>query len=389
MLWLSASKLKTFRNCPASIKAPFKTSPATQFGEAVHAGIAAHLMGQSAIEEYRHRAGLLSVPIEKEETAVKCIDFAKSLEIPQESIITIESADGEHFYHNKPFFAVPFTSEWGIRGAMDCVYCAEDGGLVIVDWKTGLTQEEDDLQLAIYALCAWKKYGQFPYIKTVFAYVQQGFTKSTSWTNETLCGALDYLVPLANEYLAAEKANKWPEKLNKYCVYCALKDSCEACKNALTVKQDVASYEIEATPENLPKIIACKDKIEGIAKTAYAILEKLKTAYEQILQEHGTQTIDGRTYELKEKTSRYNYDLEPIFLKAQELIGRPPLELCEYSSSGATALKKELDKEKKKIFDEIIKNNRTVKSTSKTLNISIAKTSIDTTEIEAEAEKEE
>jgi hypothetical protein len=62
-----------------------------------------------------------------------------------------------------------------------------------------------------------------------------------------------------------------------------------------------------------------------------------------------------------------------IFGATQEIIGRPPLELCEYSSGGAKEIEKLLDKENKKLFKTIIESNREVKSKAKTLTISIAK----------------
>jgi hypothetical protein len=99
----------------------------------------------------------------------------------------------------------------------------------------------------------------------------------------------------------------------------------------------------------------------------------MKEKYEAVLKEHGKVTIAGRTFELKEKVSRYNYNLPAIFNATQEIVGRPPLELCEYSSSGAKLIEKELDKDNKKIFKAVLEANREVKSKAKTLSISIAK----------------
>lgn len=371
--FVSASKLKTFRKCPYSLKDKFKSSPATLFGDAVHAGIASYMMGGDFLPVYRAKAALLGVPMDKEEDAVKCFEFAESLNINRENIITVESADGDVSYFNKKFFEIPFTDTWGIRGAMDLVYVADDGGLVILDWKTGQTKEEDDLQLAVYALSAWKKYGSFPYIKTVFAYVQQGFTQTTFWDSETLVGALEYVKPLIIEYFSAINSGNLPQKPHKWCKYCGLNESCEAYNKQLEAKPDRPSYDIEPTLENLPSILEYHDKVKAIADAAYSIQAMMKEKYEKVLTENGKVTLDGRTFELKEKVSRYNYDLPAIFPAVQEMIGRAPIELCDYSSSGAKLIEKELDKDSKKLFKTIIQSNREVKSKSLTLSISIAK----------------
>jgi RecB family exonuclease len=374
MEYLSPSKLKRFRTCPHQCKhEPFKRNPAVDFGNAVHKGLAAILAGKDFWAAYRGEAGKLAIPKEKEEDAKACLEFAESLNVDTSSIITIESADGDvEFYGNK-YFQVELGKEWGIRGAMDAVFVDNNGGLVILDWKTGQSKEEDDLQLAMYALAAWKKYGQFPYIVTKFAYVQQGFTQTTSWDAETLVGALEYLKPLAEDYLKAQKENKWPQTPHKWCKYCDLKESCEAYNKQLAAKPDRASYDIEPTLENLPRILEYHDKVKAIADAAYSIQALMKEKYEKVLTENGKITLDGRTFELKEKVSRYNYDLPVIFGATQEIIGRPPLELCEYSSNGAKLIEKQLDKENKKLFKAIIESNREVKSKSITMAISIAK----------------
>lgn len=374
MEYLSPSKLKRFRTCPHQCKhEPFKRNPAVDFGNAVHKGLAAILAGKDFWAAYRGEAGKLAIPKEKEEDAKACLEFAESLNLDASCIITIESADGEvEFYGNK-YFQVDLGKEWGIRGAMDAVFVDNNGGLVILDWKTGQTKEEDDLQLAMYALAAWKKYGQFPYIVTKFAYVQQGFTQTTSWDAETLVGALEYLKPLAEDYLKAQKENRWPQTPHKWCKYCDLKESCEAYNKQLEAKPDRASYDIEPTLENFPAILEYHDKVKAIADAAYSIQQMMKEKYEAVLGEHGKVTIGGRTFDLKEKVSRYNYDLPVIFGATQEIIGRPPLELCEYSSNGAKLIEKQLDKENKKLFKHIIESNREVKSKSITMAISIAK----------------
>lgn len=372
--YLSPSKLKRFRTCPHQCQfEEFKRSAAVDFGNCVHKGLAAYYSGKDFLTAYRGEAGKLGVPQGKEAEAVECFEYSKSLNINPEAIVTVESADGEvEFYGNK-YTQVDICDEFGFRGAMDLVYVENDGGLVIRDHKTGRTKEEDDLQLAMYALMAWKKYRGFPYIKTVFDYVQQGFSQVQSWDAESLVSAFDYVVPLAKDYLQALREKKWPQTPHKWCSYCDLKSNCDAFQKQLAAKPDRPSYDIDATVENLPAIIEYHDKVKSIADAAYSIQAMMKEKYEKVLLETGPVNLGGRTYEIREKTSRYNHNLSEIFLATGKLIGRPPVEICEFSSGGAKEFRKSLDKDQKKAFDAIVEGNREVKSRSKTLSITIAK----------------
>lgn len=388
MEFLSASKLKKFRKCPFSLQEPFIANPAVHFGDAVHTAIAEAYKGNpNYMQSYLDKARTFELPKEKDSEAKAAIDFALSLEIDRDSILTIESEDGEKLLYGKKYFQVAFTDKWAMRGAMDLVYCGDDGSLNIVDWKTGQTKEDDDLQLAIYALCAWKKYGSFPSIKTNFVYVQQGYIQSFTWDSENLVSALNYLATLADEYLAetSKPKDQWKQTPHSWCKYCSFCKTCKAYNQQLETAPAKQDYDIEANLENLPKIIEFYNKIKAISEAADALKENLKYKYEKVLMDSGKVNIGGRSYEIKEKVSRYTYDLPKIFLATQELIGRPPIEMCEYSATGAKTIEKALDKDNKKSFKSIIEANREVKSKSKTLSVTICKEPV----IETQAENAE
>lgn len=373
--FLSPSKLKRFRNCPHQCKfEPYTENDSVNFGNAVHDGIAAKMKGENFLSAFTAKALELGVSIAKTETAKACIEFVESMNIDPDSILDIEcEKDGNKALFGRKFLEMEFCKEWGFLGAIDLVFIDKNGGLVIVDWKTGQTEEEDDLQLSMYALAAFKKYGEFPYYKTIFAYVEKGYCQVVTWEKDQLTGALDYLKGLANQYLEAEKKNVWKQTPHKWCKYCSLQTKCEAFQKQLQAKPDRASYDIDMTIENLPTIIDYHNKVKAIADAAYEIQQRMKDKYEKILIETGPITIGGRTYQIKEKNSRYNYNLPTIFLKTGEMIGRPPVEICEFSSGQAKEFRKALDKDQKKAFDAIIENNREVKTKSKTLDISISK----------------
>jgi thiol-disulfide isomerase/thioredoxin len=369
------------------LQEPFTANPSTNFGEAVHAAIAEAYKGNpSYFQAYIDKARSFELPKEKDSEAKQAIDFALSLGIDREAVLTIESADGEVEFYGKKYFQVPFSEKWGMRGAMDLVYVDDNACLNIVDWKTGQTKEDDDLQLAIYALTAWKKYGAFPSIKTTFAYVQQGFTQSFSWDSENLVSALNYLVPLVEEYLAetSKPKNQWKQTPHSWCKYCSFCKDCKAYNSQLAEKPSASEYEIEAKLENLPKIIEFYEKAKAIQEAAEALVNQMKYKYEKVLSDSGKVNIGGRTFEVKEKVSRYNYNLPKIFIETQNLIGKPPIEICEYSAGGAKILEKTLDKDTKKAFKQIIEGNREVKSKSKTLSVTICKEPVVETQTETD-----
>ena len=160
---------------------------------------------------------------------------------------------------------------------------------------------------------------------------------------------------------------------HSWCKYCSFAPKCKAYNQQLEAAPKVKDYEIEAKLENLPKIIDYFNKAKAIAEAAESLMVSMKYKYEKILGETGKVNIDNRSFEIKEKVSRYTYDLPKIFMATQELIGKVPIELCEFSSAGAKTLEKTLDKDTKKAFKQIIESNREVKSKSKTLSVSICK----------------
>jgi len=379
--YLSPSKLKRFRTCPFQCKNDqYKRNPSVDFGNAVHKGLAAFYRGDEFLSAYRAEAGRLNVPIEDEQRALKCFEYSEALGVNKDAIITVESEDGEKVLYGNRYAQVEINNEFGFRGGMDLVYAEDDGTLVIRDHKTGQSKDEDDLQLAMYALMAWKKYGSFPTIKTVFDYVEQGFSQTQYWNAETLVGAVEYVIPLAKDYLAAMNTNNWPQTPHKWCKYCSLTANCEAFKKQLECKQDRNSYDIDATIENLPAILEYHAKIKAVADAAYSIEAMMKEKYEKILALHGKVNVAGRTVEIKEKVSRYNYDLAAISVQVEAMIGRQPLEIYEFSSGKAKELRQTLDKDQKKAFDLIVESNREVKSRAKTLSITIAKEAVSETD---------
>lgn len=383
MEFVSASKLISDGLCPFRAKyEKYKKNEATMFGSSVDAGITAVLNGMRQYEEVDFQENFAKAAAnEKLDVTPKIIERANNayntfkdaadgwLNIDGMSIVTVQSDDGEAEYFDKKFFEVPVGKEWGLRGAFDFVDFyrndKEQNVLRIVDWKTG-NSEADDLQLKLYALAAWIKYSksyQIDIIETRFFYLEQnGKSPAQLWNKESLVSVLAFVEEKAKIFLNRKEFPKTP---NKYCNYCQFNESCEACKALMAEPPKLE--EIESTKENIPKIINEIDRLEIIKNLVDKALDSLKYARNKLLldaKDEGVK-IDGKVYYAKEIPNRYTYDLAPIFVQTQELIGRPPYEIFEFSNKDFDALvTATTDKVIKKALKQLKMDHRQLKSTS-------------------------
>jgi DNA helicase-2/ATP-dependent DNA helicase PcrA len=62
-----------------------------------------------------------------------------------------------------------------LRGRIDAVFEEDDGGVLVVDWKTNRAHTADPLQLAVYRL-AWSELHGVPLekVRAAFYYVRDG-----------------------------------------------------------------------------------------------------------------------------------------------------------------------------------------------------------------------
>lgn len=383
MEYLSASKLKRFRSCPFQFKnEPFKKTPAMDFGTAIHAAIAEWAIGNNPIDGYKQIAKKLNIDPGKENHAIELINKvidSERLQLNRDYIVTVESGDGEIVLYDKPYFQIDVIPQlWGLRGSMDYVDIRETGELRIIDWKTGMSEEEDDLQLACYALAAYKKYPGFNRIETGFFYLERGVYQSSIWTPEDLTGALEYVDKLARQFLSE---TIFPQKPHKWCRYCTLKDTCKAFQ--ALIEKEPTPVELEERLDLLPSIISDLEKAENIVKAAEAIVEDLKQKRNNLLMTHGPQILDGRQFKANVYTSTYDYNIPEIFSVLSEKLGRPPFEILKLNSSGLDELKKTLDKQDKKDLETSIKLLRSVKTQAVRVIKSISKDSSETDSEEA------
>jgi len=384
----SPSKLESYSKCPKSHKeSTFEDNDATKFGDAVHKSIESFLLGgKHPMESFIEFAGLAGLPAlsdEMKDKAKACFaalsgsskldinpDLILSVEtsgIPEEMSVTYNFPAGK-----KKFFQVPMNSEWGLRGSMDFADVLDDGTLRIVDWKTGLSQPGDDLQLACYALAAWKIFPGFEKIQTGFFFLEQGGKyEYSTWDEHTLVGAFNYISKIV-QTMSSEK--KWGPKLNKYCGYCSIKDSCDLYKQTLKKPVVESEWKYEPVADNLPVIIERYKEISSLKKIVDGIEKELNEARKTILKTSGPSVVGDKEYYLNEYASSYEYDVAKIFASAEEITGRQPYEIFKLDSGAYDEfIAKQDDEEVKKALRKIKKDCGLVKGYSAKISEKIAK----------------
>jgi hypothetical protein len=387
--FLSATKIQTDRNCPYQRKhEKFQRGEPLDYGDAAHECVAVMfdalrrqaLTGEEIdptihTKAFAKKANALGLKVDNYTgRLLESLAWFRSddrTQISPENIVSIESEDGNAEYYGKKFFEVEMIpGVWGLRGKMDLVEARDDGTLVIWDWKTGFSEPEDDLQLAIYALAAWKMYPGFPVIETRFAFLDRKTVDWSRWDEQTLVPALEYVDELARTFIAR---TTYPRTPHKGCGYCSLKNTCPEYQKQITTAVEPAKWDIPATLSNLPQIIDWHKRADALEKMAKQIKNDLDEKRKALLVEHGDQVIGGKAYHAYEATTSYDHDLSGIFQEIQEVIERPPMEVFKFDSAGCKALANTLDKDAKKAVEEIVKRYRSPKNKTTKVKVTVAK----------------
>jgi DNA helicase II / ATP-dependent DNA helicase PcrA len=141
---------------------PRQPSPAARFGTRFHAWVEARF-GQQDLFDPEDLPGQGDAGIDSDD------DLA-------ELIATFERgpfADRAPHAVEAPFALV--LDGQVVRGRIDAVYAEDDGGFLVVDWKTSRRDDADELQLALYRL-AWAELARVPVdrVRAGFYFVRSG-----------------------------------------------------------------------------------------------------------------------------------------------------------------------------------------------------------------------
>ena len=168
---LSATSLAALRDDPGAFAAalarpmPSRPSPAARFGTRFHAWVEQHYeqSRQELLVDPDELSGRADVGVDDDADLRELIARFEAGPFADRTKVEVE-----------PPFAVVLDAQV-VRGRIDAVFTEDDGGVLIVDWKTNRARTADPLQLAVYRL-AWSELRGIPMerIRAAFYYVRDG-----------------------------------------------------------------------------------------------------------------------------------------------------------------------------------------------------------------------
>ena len=242
--WLSVSKVKTFKDCPAKFrygyieKLPRKTWDFHVYGKFAHAILEyfhqkiidgdtrSHneIMGESfklATEEYK--STLLSS--QKKEIYVMMCAYLNNLGKSDNKVIDVE----ENFY-------IDIDGKVLLNGFIDRVQMDEDNILHVADYKTSKSKsylKNDFMQLKTYAFVKCLQDPSLEKVRTSYIMLRHKFEFITKeFTRKEVMKVEDEFLKYAEE-IKAEKL--WRPNASRLCSYCDYLDSCEEGKRTLNI----------------------------------------------------------------------------------------------------------------------------------------------------------
>jgi RecB family exonuclease len=128
--------------------------------------------------------------------------------------------------HTEEWFEIKL-GETRLTGRIDRMDRASDGGVVVVDYKTGKARDQDDaddsLQLSIYALAARETWG-YEVRSLVFYNLEENVPVATVRSDAELRGARDRVAAAAERIAAGD----FKAKVDFHCSFCSFRNLCPA-----------------------------------------------------------------------------------------------------------------------------------------------------------------
>jgi DNA helicase-2/ATP-dependent DNA helicase PcrA len=246
---LSATRIETYDMCPLRFKIetdwniPGEPVPALQFGNAVHTALKAY---NDALHAGRalSRDALLQVFTTQMDISPFDDPHQKQLYLDQGLKQLSEFYDLRNAEPPAQLIAAEHVFEFivggvKVRGRIDRVERTSNGGLAILDYKTGRARDEDDaehsLQLSIYALAAEHEWKQAPE-RIAFYSLENNLAASTTRSSEELKSTRLKIEDVAQSI----QAGKFAAKPGFHCSWCGFYELCPAREQRLSAMEEEA-----------------------------------------------------------------------------------------------------------------------------------------------------
>jgi RecB family exonuclease len=236
-LQLSASAVDTYERCPLRFKferdwrLASKPAAAMQYGASMHRVLRNYydalragrpLSEQQLIDDFRNDLASASIQdqyqyeLYEKQGVGQLKDFfaAAQRSIPLEVL------------HTEEWFEIKL-GETRLTGRIDRMDRTPDGGVVVVDYKTGKARDQDDaddsLQLSIYAIAAREKWG-YDVGSLVFYNLEENVPVATVRSEAELRIARDRVAAAAERIAAGD----FKPKVDFHCSFCSFRALCPA-----------------------------------------------------------------------------------------------------------------------------------------------------------------
>jgi hydroxymethylpyrimidine pyrophosphatase-like HAD family hydrolase len=223
----SYSKIGTFKQCPYKfklqyidkVKIPFETNIALEKGKYIHSLIEHYIKG-TKLENFN-----FSLSTEKDIKEYDNIFNELKIDGLFQALI---ANDGERFVEHgfglklKDGKLIPTNYKNGelVRGFIDFLKIKNEKA-IIVDWKTGKFREDQDkLQVMIYAIWAFLNFPQIKEVVTIFYFVEHKKITSKTFKREDLPFLVkEFLTIIAK----IEKCIEFNKNVSPLCNWCPMK----------------------------------------------------------------------------------------------------------------------------------------------------------------------
>lgn len=153
--------------------------------------------------------------------------------------VSTQKVDVQPFLLEK-FHEAPVTNNLILNGRIDRIDQMDDGGLHVIDYKTGSMPEKVDIfQLLLYVLILSRTLS-YPVSKASYLYLADGAWHTFSITEGDVQDARDRVLAIAEEI---KQERKYPQVTGPLCRFCDFLEICDAGRAAQPVLVDIESFD--------------------------------------------------------------------------------------------------------------------------------------------------